>query len=92
MPTQLGYYAFLYRSLLFSTQINLPAQSERVQQNHSPGNDNCSKVGAVPGPMQHHLVGSLEVPEHYCRRRTSYCDQEEDEDKTDLEGIIVVIL
>ena len=42
--------------------------------------------------MKHRLIGSLEVPEHYCKRRSSYCDQDEDEDKIDLEGIATVLL
>lgn len=87
---------FLCRSLLFSTQINLPTKPKVQQDNSSLGNDSSSKASrtAGPGPMKHHLVGSLEVPEHYCNRRSSYCDQDEDEDKTDLEGTddIIVML
>lgn len=81
----------MHRSLLFSTRISLPTEPEFKQEDSSPGNDSSCKpaisCSAVPGPMKHHLVGSLEVPEHFCKRRTSYCDQDEDEDKTDLEGI-----
>ena len=43
-------------------------------------------------PMKHHVVGSLDVPEPYCRRRTSYCNQDEDEDKVDLEGKALPVL
>ena len=87
----IGYYAFLYRSLLFSTQINLPAEPE-FQQDPSLGKDSYSgcKASTGPGPMKHHIVGSLEVPEHYCKRRSSYCNQDEDEDKTDLEGVVTL--
>ena len=81
--------AFLYRSLLFSTQINLPAELE-FQQDPSLGKDSGCKAGTGPGPMRHHLVGSLEVPEHFCKRRSSYCNQDEDEDKTDLEGVVTL--
>ena len=32
-------------------------------------------------------VWSSEVPEKFYLKRTSYCDQEDDEDRTDMEGI-----
>ena len=85
---------FPCRSLLFSTQINLPTEPKIQQDDDSSlSNDNSCKASRTgPGPMKHHLVGSLEVPEHYCNRRSSYCDQDEDEDKTDLEGTGIVTL
>ena len=81
---------FCNRSLLFSTQINLPTEPGFQQDSSSPDKDSGCVASTGPRPMKHHLVGSLEVPEHYCKRRTSYCNQDEDEDKTDLDGIVTL--
>ena len=74
--------------MLFSTRINLsqePPVSEHSTTNRLVRNaTRSSEFGS--SPLKHQLVGSLEVPEHFCNRRSSYCDQDEDEDKTDLEG------
>ena len=69
---------------MFSTIINL---SDELQiPSPFPGRSTSLVRGAGSGPMKHRMIGSLEVPDRYCKRRGSYCNQEEDEDKTDLEG------
>ena len=75
--------------MLFSARINLYNEepvSDRTSQHPLPGSVTSSTEAGRGQIKQSHLIGSLEVPEHYCKRRNSYCDQEEDEDKTDLEG------
>lgn len=82
--------------MLFSTRINLSNHlSTEEHASSSITHASALKFGRGPMFVKHHLVGSLEVPEHYCKRRSSYCDQEDDEDKTDLEGsqpIIIIII
>ena len=74
--------------MLFSTRINLGHKPAVSKQASSVLVSNHTRrfPDAGSNPFQHQVVGSLEVPEHFCNRRSSYCDQDDDEDKTDLEG------
>ena len=75
--------------MLFSTRINL-SSTYPLLESQAGGSASFSPM-LSPSPRNHHLVGSLDVPEHYCKRRSSYCNQEDDEDKTDLESMYLAI-